>query len=123
MRASSSLRARLLRRHVGHRAQRRARTGQVLLVAWPRSACCPTWLADSIGICILASPKSRILACPRSVTKMFAGLMSRWTMPLACAASSASAISMRQATAAFRSPAGVPAMRCFSVCPPETPSR
>ena len=31
---------------------------------------------------------------PRSVTKMFAGLMSRWTMPLACAASSASAISM-----------------------------
>ena len=25
----------------------------------------------------LANPKSRILACPRSVTKMFAGLMSR----------------------------------------------
>ena len=41
-----------------------------------------------------ASPKSRILAWPRLVTKMLAGLMSRWTMPSACAASSASAISM-----------------------------
>src|SRR5262249_53526694 len=27
--------------------------------------------------------KSRILACPRSVTKIFAGLISRWMMPLA----------------------------------------
>ena len=41
-----------------------------------------------------AKPKSRILACPRLVTKMLAGLMSRWTIPSACAASSASAISM-----------------------------
>src|ERR1700691_1015245 len=41
-----------------------------------------------------ARPKSRIFACPRFVTKMFAGLMSRWTMPFACAASSASAIWM-----------------------------
>ena len=31
---------------------------------------------------------------PRLVTKIFAGLMSRWTMPCAWAASSASAISM-----------------------------
>src|ERR1035438_4225146 len=30
-----------------------------------------------------ASPKSRILAWPRFVTNMFAGLMSRWTMPSA----------------------------------------
>ncbi len=30
---------------------------------------------------ILARPKSRILALPRLVTKMLAGLMSRWTMP------------------------------------------
>jgi hypothetical protein len=29
----------------------------------------------------LARPKSRILACPRLVTKMLAGLMSRWTIP------------------------------------------
>ena len=35
-----------------------------------------------------ASPKSRIFAWPRVVTKMFAGLISRWMMPLACAASS-----------------------------------
>src|SRR5664279_2050384 len=42
----------------------------------------------------LARPKSRILAWPRLVTKIFAGLMSRWTMPSAWAASSASAISM-----------------------------
>ena len=42
----------------------------------------------------LASPKSRILACPRWVTKMFAGLMSRWTIPLAWAASRPSAMSM-----------------------------
>src|SRR5664280_792640 len=42
----------------------------------------------------LARPKSRILAWPRLVTKMFAGLMSRWTMPSACAASSPSAMSM-----------------------------
>jgi hypothetical protein len=41
-----------------------------------------------------ASPKSRIFACSRSVMKMFAGLMSRWTMPRWCAASSASASSM-----------------------------
>src|ERR1035437_5343584 len=37
------------------------------------------------GPVIFASPKSRILACPRLVTKMFAGLMSRCTMPLAWA--------------------------------------
>src|SRR5215469_3034702 len=41
-----------------------------------------------------ANPKSRIFACPRSLTKMLAGLMSRWMIPLQCAASSASAISM-----------------------------
>ena len=42
----------------------------------------------------LASPKSRIFAWPRLVTNRFAGLMSRCTMPAACAASSASAISI-----------------------------
>ena len=31
----------------------------------------------------LASPKSRIFAWPRAVMNKFAGLMSRWTMPLA----------------------------------------
>ena len=42
----------------------------------------------SLGCSVcLASPKSRSFAWPRSVTKMFAGLMSRWTIPLAWAAS------------------------------------
>ena len=98
----------LLRRHVGHRAQRRARTGQVLLSPSPvcvsALAICSTLPADVT----LASPKSRILACPRLVTKMLAGLMSRWTMPSACAASSASAISMaeRQQRLDLQRPAG-----------------
>ena len=52
------------------------------------------WLGEPRMGTILASPKSRILAWPRLVTKMLAGLMSRWTMPLECAASSASAISI-----------------------------
>src|SRR6267142_947377 len=39
----------------------------------------------------LARPKSRILTAPRSVTKMLAGLMSRWMMPFLWAASRASA--------------------------------
>ena len=49
------------------------------------------------GRVTFARPKSRILAWPRLVTKMLAGLMSRWTMPSLCAASSASAISMASA--------------------------
>ncbi len=47
---------------------------------------------------VRATPKSRILALPRFVTKMFAGLMSRCTMPAAWAASSASATSPAIAT-------------------------
>ena len=41
------------------------------------------WLDELASEVTFASPKSRILACPRLVTKMFAGLMSRWTMPSA----------------------------------------
>jgi len=44
-----------------------------------------TWL-DELAGAIFARPKSRILAWPRLVTKMLAGLMSRWTMPWECAA-------------------------------------
>ena len=106
--------ASLLRRHVGDRAD-----------ACPGLVSCSC--ADSgwhrgnrrrlrLSGVTFASPKSRILACPRSVTKMLAGLMSRWTMPLACAASSASAISMAKSSTASIS-SGVPAMRCFSVTP------
>ena len=51
-------------------------------------------MIPSSGPVSFANPKSSTLACPRVVTKIFAGLMSRCTMPSACAASSASAISM-----------------------------
>ena len=47
----------------------------------------------------LARPKSRSFAWPRSVMKMLPGLMSRWTRPLPCAASSASAICSPTSTA------------------------
>ena len=62
---------RLFRRHVGHRAQRRARAGEVAS---------------------FARPKSRIFAWPRVVIKIFAGFMSRCVMPLLWAASIPSAI-------------------------------
>ena len=39
-----------------------------------------------------ARPKSSTFACPRLVTKIFAGLMSRWMIPSACATSRASVI-------------------------------
>src|SRR5271156_129092 len=65
---------------------------------------------------IFASPKSRILACPRWVTKIFAGLMSRWTIPLECAASNPSATSIASESTVSLS-SGLPAMRCFSVAP------
>src|SRR6266567_6898631 len=47
-------------------------------------ACAVTPAASTILLATgvtLANPKSRILAWPRFVTKMFAGFMSRWTMP------------------------------------------
>ena len=70
--------SRLLRRHVSHRAQRRAGAGQVsrrIVVAVELPT--PRPLRPPFGCLTLAKPKSRILACPRFVTKMFAGLMSR----------------------------------------------
>ena len=45
--------------------------------------CAAIWLGELAGIVTLANPKSRILACPRLVTKMFPDLMSRCTMPAA----------------------------------------
>ena len=63
-----------------------------------------------------AKPKSRILAWPRLVTKILAGLMSRWTIPSECAASSASATSMARLIRTSSS-MGLPPMRCFSVRP------
>ncbi len=47
----------------------------------------------------LASPKSRILTRPSFVTKTFSGLMSRWTIPLSCAAASPVATAIAYSTA------------------------
>ena len=63
----------------------------------PSVSCCdseedsPT-PANSLTGNLLARPKSKTFALPRLVTKMFAGLMSRWIIPFSCAASKASAI-------------------------------
>jgi hypothetical protein len=38
-------------------------------------------LAELTAVMTFANPKSSIFARPRFVTKMFAGLMSRWTTP------------------------------------------
>ena len=83
VRASSSLASHLLRRHVGDSSQRRAGAGQLLFAVV--TVCVfaePIWLEDvTVDAVTFANPKSRIFACPRFVTKMFAGLMSRWMMP------------------------------------------
>ena len=74
------------------------------------------WLDEPTRAATLARPKSRIFAVPRLVTKMFAGLMSRWTMPATWAASSASAMSMAMGNSSSIS-MGRPSMRCFRVWP------
>ncbi len=72
--------------------------------------------ASAVDERTLASPKSRILACPRLVTKTFAGLMSRWMMPLAWVVSSASASWMpRSRSSSIGS--GFPVMCALSVWP------
>ena len=70
----------------------------------------------ALDVVTLARPKSRILAWPRLVTKMLAGLMSRCTMPSAWAASSASAISMANESSVSKSSGRTP-ITCFSVWP------
>ena len=75
---------RLLRRHVRERAQRRAQAG------FQRSvAACARAAPPAVQV---ASPKSRTFALPFGVMMMLSGLMSRCTMPAACASASASAI-------------------------------
>jgi len=89
----------LLRRHIDNRAHRQPRRGERCRfdrhVGIAMAAVSPPLLEveDIAGTGDnLAKPKSSILACPRSVTKMFAGLMSRCVIPFVCAASNASAI-------------------------------
>ena len=88
------------------------------LVRWDSTSMVVAF-ASALAPCFtesLANPKSRIFACPRLVMKVLAGLMSRWTMPSAWAASSASAISIPTESTVSTSN-GLPAMRCFRVMP------
>ena len=50
------------------------------------AVCVSEWLSSARAI-----PKSSTFTCPSGVTMMLPGLMSRWTIPAACAALSASA--------------------------------
>ena len=115
----------LLRRHVGHRAQRGSRAGQIFSATAGSISvfCAAIWLAELVGIVTFANPKSRILACPRLVTKILAGLMSRWTMPSAWAASSASAISIASRQQCLRLQRAGPRSCASASCRPETPWR
>ena len=81
--------ARLFRRHVRDRAHGAARARQVV---FRRGAIASAWRwrppirrrCRFAGV-RFARPKSRIFAGPRSTRKMFAGLMSRCTIPFECA--------------------------------------
>ena len=122
------------------RAPRRTRTGRCARRAPRRAparatcrppcrAPCPGWsgarsaddrrsACDTLGRArasapSLARPKSRILACPRSVTKMFAGLMSRWTMPLRVRGLERVGDLRSRARAAVAACSGRPAIRCL----------
>ena len=79
------LAAHLLGRHVGRRPDRSppAMVSAAIVVVGAASSSTS-----------FATPKSSTFTSPRAVTKMLAGLRSRWTMPRACAASSASASCM-----------------------------
>ena len=70
---------------------------------------CVTRPPRTAGFSIRAMPKSRILARPSLVRKMFSGLMSRWITPILCAASSPSA--MRLAISVARGGARGPERR------------
>ena len=62
-------------------------SGTFVVAADTAASVCGTDFGPAVSF---AKPKSRIFACPRLVTKMFAGLISRCTMPFAWAASRAS---------------------------------
>src|ERR1700682_4030587 len=55
-----------------------------------------TWLEELPPVVTLASPKSRILACPRSVTKIFAGFIVRHGVYARCTGQLPGAVIGRQ---------------------------
>jgi hypothetical protein len=73
----------------------------------------PAWSVPAPCADDLHTPQCRTLA---KAHRSQPGLMSRWTMPSECAASSASAISMASDSTVSTS-IGFPAIRCFSVIP------
>ena len=95
--------------HVSDDAQRGSRTRQMLRsTGRSRMGRHSSRFTDRLA---LASPKSRILARPLLVMKRFAGLISRWIMPRACAVASALAIwipNLRISSVSI----GRPSMRC-----------
>src|SRR5215469_10161976 len=104
----------LLRRHVRDRSQGTARTCQMVRVYFLWASVSAS--TEAFARLTFARPKSRILACPASVTKIFAGLISRWTMPFECAAFSPSATSIA-ASINVSSSIGRPEIACFRVFP------
>jgi hypothetical protein len=90
------------------------------LVKWSGSTSCVANVSASAAALLagftLARPKSKILACPLSVRKIFAGLMSRWTMPFECAAFSPSATCIATSSIVSNSN-GRPEIMCFRVLP------
>ena len=91
----------LLRRHVLRRAHDLARVGQIagrarspLRAVLRRAEDCPPYLRT-----IFARPKSATFTRPRRSSRMFSGLMSRWTMPWSWANWSASQICGTMASA------------------------
>ena len=79
----------LLGTHVRRRPHHEAGLGVLAAELRQRTAAGPVPCAASNA---LASPKSSTLTLPSAVNLTLAGLRSLWTMPLTCAASSASAI-------------------------------
>ena len=104
----------LLRRHVGHCAQHRARAGQVLRLRRRSSLVCRRWrrgLARHLG-----QPEVENLGVPALGDEDVGGLDVAMNDAFACAASSASAISIASGSSCSVS-TGLPAIRCFSVMP------
>ena len=66
------------------------------IISGARYAAVPSSMpvVDSVACdAAFARPKSVICTCPRSLIRMFSGLMSRWTTPTRCAAASPSSVS------------------------------
>ena len=80
-----------------------------------------SWRTSRVSV-EMERPKSPTLTAPSASTKQFDGLMSRWRIPAACAASRPPMMSRTADTAAAAGSGPSAAMRSFSVPPRATPS-